>query len=61
MNRHPMRTENRDREGRRWCAVCGLPENNSRARLMHSPAPTFRTRPRDARERAAGARDDDER
>lgn len=53
MKRHPLRIENRDREGRRWCAVCGLPENNARARQMHSTAALpARARTEDWRDRA---------
>lgn len=59
MNRHRMRTENRDREGRRWCAVCGLPENNAKARALHSTAPIDpRPRVEDWRDRAYRPGDD---
>lgn len=56
---HAFALEHRDREGRSWCAVCGLPKTNARAQRLHSiPAQ------RDWRDRAyptARAYDGDER
>lgn len=58
MTRHKFKLEHTDRLGRRWCVVCQLPENNARARQMHS-APTLPSRPRaeDWRDRAYRQRD----
>lgn len=38
MRAHTFKFEHRDGLGRRWCAVCELPENNARAKAMHAAA-----------------------
>lgn len=47
---HTFAPEFKDRLGRRWCSVCQLPEQNARAKQLHSPIP----RARDWRDRAWG-------
>jgi len=48
---HPLAVDVRDVFGRRWCRVCGLPENNARAKRLHT-IPTQRDRRSDWRDRA---------
>lgn len=32
---HVFAPEHRDTQGRQWCAVCGLPRKNARAKRLH--------------------------
>lgn len=52
---HTFAPEYVDRLGRKWCAVCQLPEQNARAKDMHAVIP----RARDWRERAYSRDSDD--